>query len=92
MLALMTADPTDTPVTRPVLLTVATAALLLCQVTVRPGIALPSESRTVAVSCCVPWTTTNGRRGRDGYGGDGRRKRRDDGELRDARRRCHSWR
>src|ERR1019366_2243956 len=58
MFALMTAEPTATPVTSPVLLTVATAALLLCQVTVRPGTTLPSESRTVAVSCCVPCTTT----------------------------------
>src|SRR5579862_1845069 len=59
MLALMTALPFVTPVTRPVELTVATPGLLLCQVTVRPGIGLLRESRTVAVSCCVPCTTTN---------------------------------
>lgn len=59
MLALMTADPTATPVTSPVLLTVAKAALLLCQMTVRFGTTLPAASRTVAVSCCVPCTTTN---------------------------------
>jgi hypothetical protein len=49
--AVMVAEPADTPVTRP-LLTVALAALLL-QVMVRPVRVLPPASLVVAVSCTV---------------------------------------
>jgi hypothetical protein len=45
--------PTVTAVTNPLPLTVATAAALVAQVTVRPVSALPAESRGVAVSCTV---------------------------------------
>jgi hypothetical protein len=52
------ADPAVTPVTRPLELTVATAPLLLAQVTVWPDTTLPLVSVTVAASWTVwPWGT-----------------------------------
>src|SRR5207237_655083 len=53
LVAVIVADPAATPVTSPLLLTVAAAVLLLCQVTVRPVSVLPFASLRVAVSCCV---------------------------------------
>src|SRR5690606_21021782 len=54
--AVIWAVPADTAVTSPLLLTVATAAELLCQETVRLN-ELPSASRGCAVSClvCPTW-------------------------------------
>src|SRR5712691_12172415 len=52
----MIAVPAATPVTRPLPLTVATAALLVAHVTARPLSAVPPASRGVAVSCPV-WPT-----------------------------------
>src|SRR5207302_15543 len=48
--AVIVADPAATPLTRPVLLTVAAAVLLLDQVTVLPVSTFPAESNVVAVS------------------------------------------
>src|SRR5438128_3485342 len=53
LVAAMSAVPGATPVTRPLLLTVATAGLLLDQVMTRPVSRLPSESVGVAVNCNV---------------------------------------
>src|SRR2546430_16738500 len=50
LVAVIVADPAATPVTSPLLLTVAAAVLLLCQVTVRPASELPFASLGVAVS------------------------------------------
>src|SRR5207245_4117414 len=52
--------PRATPVPSPVALTVATAGVLLAQVTTRPVSTLPFASLVVAVSCTVPATTTVG--------------------------------
>jgi hypothetical protein len=52
LVAVIVADPAATPVTRPLLLTVATAVLLLPQVTTRPVRIVPAKSFVVAVSCC----------------------------------------
>src|SRR5882762_745484 len=56
LVAVMVAVPAVTPVTRPLPLTVATAALLVAHVTARPLSAVPPASRGVAVSCPV-WPT-----------------------------------
>jgi hypothetical protein len=53
LVAVIVAEPAATPVTRPLVFTVATAALLLLHVTTRPVKALPPASRGVAVSCTV---------------------------------------
>src|SRR6266850_1498781 len=53
----MVAEPTATPLTRPLPFTVATAALLLDQVMTRPVSPAPLASFVVAVSCSV-WPTT----------------------------------
>jgi len=52
----MTTKPGATAVSKPLLLTVATAALLLAHVTTRPVSAVPAASLGVAVSCSV-WPT-----------------------------------
>jgi hypothetical protein len=49
----MLADPAATPVTRPLALTVATAAFSLDQANVAPGIVAPLASAAVAANCCV---------------------------------------
>jgi hypothetical protein len=51
--AVMTTTPGVTAVTRPVAETVATAALALAQVTVRPVISFPDAERSVSVSCTL---------------------------------------
>jgi len=56
LVAVIVAVPAATPVTRPLVLTVATAVLLLAQVIVRPDRELPFASFGVAVSCTV-WPT-----------------------------------
>jgi len=48
--------PVDTPTPRPLALTVATAGLLLTQVTTRPASGLPAESNGAAMNCCAPPT------------------------------------
>src|SRR5207302_1397115 len=53
LVAVIVADPAVTPLTRPVLLTVAALELLLDQLTVLPVSTLPAESQVVAVSCTV---------------------------------------
>src|SRR5439155_377046 len=53
LVAVIVADPAVPPVTRPLVLTVATLGLLLVHVTGRPVSALPAESFGVAVSCAV---------------------------------------
>src|SRR5436309_7880299 len=58
LVAVMVAEPTVTPVTRPLELTVATEVLLLDQLTVRPDSGLPLASLGVAVSCTVEPTDT----------------------------------
>src|SRR5260370_21350454 len=50
-MAVMVAAPPTTPVTRPLLLTAATAGALLVHVTTRPANAAPLESVGVATSC-----------------------------------------
>jgi len=54
----MVAEPTATPLTTPLLETVATAALSLAHVTVRPVSVLPFASFSVAVSATVRPTAT----------------------------------
>src|SRR5438552_14655130 len=56
LVAVIVAAPAATPVTSPPALTVATAVLLLPQLTVRPDNGLPLASFGVAVSCTV-WPT-----------------------------------
>src|SRR6266702_3626588 len=51
--AVIVAAPTATPVACPVPFTVATAGLLLDQVTVRPPNGLPNASRVIAAYCAV---------------------------------------
>src|SRR5436190_816847 len=53
LVAVIVAVPARTPLTSPLLLTVATTALLLVHVTGRPVSAAPAESFSVAVSCTV---------------------------------------
>ena len=55
---MIVADPATTPVTRPLPFTVATAMLLLAQVTTRPASGVPLASLGVAVSCTVCPTGT----------------------------------
>ena len=56
--AVIVAFPTATAVTSPVVLTEATAAFDVDQVTARPVNALPPASRAAADSCCVPPTSS----------------------------------
>src|SRR5437773_2776571 len=56
LVAVIVAEPTATAVTRPLALTVATAVLLLDQVTTRPVPVAPVESWVTAESCRVPPT------------------------------------
>src|SRR5437660_3562280 len=56
--AVMVAEPAVTPLTSPLPFTVATAVLLLDQVTTRPDNGLPFASLGVAVSCTVSPTAT----------------------------------
>src|SRR5439155_564035 len=56
LVAVMVALPTSWPVTRPLLVTVATDVLLLTQVTTRPVSVLPAASLVTAESCCMPPT------------------------------------
>ena len=58
LVAVIVADPATTPVTRPLPFTVATAMLLLAQVTTRPASGVPLASLGVAVSCTVCPTGT----------------------------------
>src|SRR5207249_3216957 len=58
LVAVIVAEPAATPVTRPLLLTVATAVLLLDQVMTRPVSVLPAESLVTAESCRVAPTAT----------------------------------
>src|SRR6266487_5232027 len=51
LVAVTVAEPRTTAVTRPLPLTVATAGLLLAQLTTRPMSGLPAESLGTAVSC-----------------------------------------
>jgi hypothetical protein len=51
--AVTVAEPAATPVTNPLVLTVAIAGLLELQVTVRAGKTLPFASFVTAESCCV---------------------------------------
>ena len=51
--AVTVAEPTATPVTRPLAFTVATDGLELPHVMVRPVSTLPEASRNVAVNCLV---------------------------------------
>src|SRR2546428_1436038 len=60
LVAVMVAAPAATPVTRPLPLTVATAGLPLAHVTTRPTSRLPLASFSVARSCTVPPTETDG--------------------------------
>jgi len=53
LVAVIVADPTAAPVTRPLGLTPATVALSLVQATARPPSAVPFASRGVAVNCTV---------------------------------------
>src|SRR6266576_55299 len=53
LVAVIVAEPATFPVTRPLVLTVATVVLALNQVIVRPDSAFPFASRGVAVSCTV---------------------------------------
>src|SRR5882762_6028471 len=53
LVAVIVAEPAATPVTSPVPFTVATAVLLLAQVTTRPASGAPLASLGVAVSCSV---------------------------------------
>src|SRR2546422_11109422 len=53
LVAVMVAEPTVTPVTRPLELTVATEVLLLDHLTVRPDSGFPFASLGVAASCTV---------------------------------------
>src|SRR5256712_4523961 len=60
LVAVIVVDPTARPVTSPLADTVATAPLLVVQVTVRPLSGLPLASLGVAVSCTAPPTYTFG--------------------------------
>jgi hypothetical protein len=53
LVAVIVAEPTAMPVTRPLGYTTATDGVLLNQVTVRPVSTLPLASLIVAVSCAV---------------------------------------
>ena len=58
LVAVIVAEPTATPVTSPLVETVATAEALVVHVTVRPPSGLPLASSGVAVSCTVVPTCT----------------------------------
>src|SRR5438552_18327603 len=58
LVAVIVAEPTVAPLTRPLGLTVATDVLPLAHVTVRPDSGLPPASFGVAPSCTVPPTVT----------------------------------
>src|SRR5207249_2078422 len=58
LVAVIVAEPAAAPVTRPLVLTVATDVLLLDQDTARPVSGVPFASCGVAVSCTVPPATT----------------------------------
>jgi hypothetical protein len=58
LVAVIVAEPTATPVTRPALLTLATLGLPLAQVTTRPLNGAPAASRGVADNCVVAPTCT----------------------------------
>src|SRR2546425_13223519 len=53
LVAVIVAEPAATPVTNPLALTIATAGLLVAQVTARPLRAVPFESLGVAVNWVV---------------------------------------
>src|SRR6266705_1787769 len=53
LVAVILAEPTPAPVTRPLAFTVATLAASVDQVIARPESGLPLASSSVAVSCCV---------------------------------------
>ena len=55
LVAVIVAEPTATPVTKPLPLTVAAPVLELVHVTVRPVRVVPLASLSVAVSCTVPF-------------------------------------
>jgi len=58
LVAVIVAEPAATPVTRPLLVTLATLVLPLAQLTVRPESGFPFTSFGVAVSCTVCPTCT----------------------------------
>src|SRR6266545_2247437 len=63
LVAVIVAEPVATAVSRPLVLTVATAGALLVHVTERPVNTFPLASLSVAVSCCVApgfWLTVAG--------------------------------
>jgi hypothetical protein len=60
--ARIAAVPALTAVTRPLLLTVATAVLLLLQATARPSNGCPAASRGTAMACVVAPTSIEGAR------------------------------
>jgi hypothetical protein len=53
LVAVIVAEPAAFPLTTPLLLTVASAVLLLAHVTARPVSVLPAESLVTAVNCTV---------------------------------------
>ncbi len=53
LVAVIVAEPAAFAVTRPAVLTVATVALLVAHVIVRPVSTLPAESFVVTVNCAV---------------------------------------
>ena len=53
LVAVIVAEPAAFPLTTPLLLTVASAVLLLAHVTTRPVSVLPAESLVTAVNCRV---------------------------------------
>src|SRR5437879_11106670 len=55
---IVTGPPAETPVTRPLGLTVASETLLLVQVTTRPVSTFPAASFVVAANCTVPLGAT----------------------------------
>src|SRR5690349_20958464 len=58
LVAVIVAEPAATPLTRPLLLTVAMVVLLLDQVMLRPVSVFPDASLVVAASCTVAPTLT----------------------------------
>src|SRR5690349_669673 len=55
----MLAEPVATALTAPLALILATEGAELVQVTLRPVRTLPAESRSVAVACVLPPTTSD---------------------------------
>src|SRR5437588_622316 len=72
LVAVIVAAPTATPVTRPLVETVATALLLVVQVTVRPVSGVPLASLGVAASCTAPPTYMFGAAGKTVIAATGR--------------------